>query len=85
MGACAVGAVSGEALESAVAVGAIVMGLFSWGNIWIYLLANFAGGAAAAFVFLFSARETVEATSSRPSGGAEASDRAQSIRGTQWI
>jgi len=28
-----------------------VMGLFSWSHIWIYLLANCAGGAAAALVF----------------------------------
>jgi hypothetical protein len=29
------------------------MGLFSWSNIWIYLLADFAGGAAAlAFRYL---------------------------------
>jgi len=27
------------------------MGLFSWSNIWIYLLADFAGGAAAALAF----------------------------------
>jgi aquaporin Z len=29
------------------------MGLFSWSNIWIYLLANLAGGAAAAYTFLY--------------------------------
>jgi hypothetical protein len=27
------------------------MGLFAWGHIWIYLVANFAGAAAAAFAF----------------------------------
>ena len=51
-GAFAVGAVSGGAFNPAVAVGAMVMGLLSWGDIWIYLLANLAGGAAAALVFL---------------------------------
>jgi aquaporin Z len=54
VGAYAVGAVSGGAFNPAVAIGAMVMGLFSWGDIWIYLLANLAGGAAAAFVFLFT-------------------------------
>ena len=53
VGVYAVGAVSGGAFNPAVAVGAMVMGLFSWGDIWVYLLANFAGGAAAAFVFLY--------------------------------
>jgi aquaporin Z len=50
-GILAVGSVSGGAFNPAVAVGATVMGLFSWGHIWIYLLANFAGGAAAAYAF----------------------------------
>lgn len=54
VGAYSVGAVSGGAFNPAVAVGATIMGLFSWGDIWIYLLANFGGGAAAAFVFLFT-------------------------------
>ena len=50
-GALAVGSVSGGAFNPAVALGATVMGLFSWGHLWIYLVANFAGGAAAAFAF----------------------------------
>jgi hypothetical protein len=29
------------------------MGLFSWSNIWIYLLADFAGGVAAALAFRY--------------------------------
>jgi aquaporin Z len=45
-GATAVGRISGGAFNPAVALGASVMGLFSWSNIWIYLLADFAGGAA---------------------------------------
>ncbi len=52
-GAFAVGAISGGAFNPAVAVGAMVLGLLSWGDIWIYLLANLAGGFAAAQVFLF--------------------------------
>jgi aquaporin Z len=50
-GAFAVGSVSGGAFNPAVAIGATVMGLFSWSHIWIYLLATFAGGAAAAYAF----------------------------------
>ena len=54
VGAYAVGAVSGGAFNPAVAIGAMVMGLLSWGDVWVYLLANLAGGAAAAFAFLFT-------------------------------
>jgi aquaporin Z len=50
-GALAVGSVSGGAFNPAVAVGATVMGMFAWGHLWIYLVANFAGGAAAAYAF----------------------------------
>jgi aquaporin Z len=50
-GALAVGSVSGGAFNPAVALGATVMGLFPWGHLWIYLVANFAGGAAAAYAF----------------------------------
>ena len=51
-GAFAVGGISGGAFNPAIAVGAMVTGLFKWSNIWIYLLADFLGGAAAAYVFL---------------------------------
>jgi aquaporin Z len=50
-GAFAVGAISGGAFNPAVALGATVMGLFSWSHIWIYVLANILGGAAAAGAF----------------------------------
>ena len=50
-GAFAVGSLSGGAFNPAVAVGASVMGLFSWAHIWIYVVANFVGGAAAAGAF----------------------------------
>ncbi len=53
-GAFAVGPVSGAAFNPAVAIGGTVMGLFSLGDIWIYLLANLAGGAAAGSVFLYT-------------------------------
>jgi aquaporin Z len=51
VGVLAVGSVSGGAFNPAVAIGATVMGLFTWGHIWIYLVANFAGAAAAAYAF----------------------------------
>ena len=31
----------------------MVTGLFEWSNIWIYLLAEFLGAAAAALAFLY--------------------------------
>ena len=51
VGAFSVGNISGGALNPAVAVGISVMGLSSWPNIWIYLVADFAGGAAASGAF----------------------------------
>jgi aquaporin Z len=50
-GAFAVGDISGGAFNPAVAVGISVLGLSAWSNIWIYLVANLAGGAAAALAF----------------------------------
>jgi aquaporin Z len=50
-GAFAVGPVSGGAFNPAVAIGATLMGLLGWPSIWIYLVANLLGGAAAAAVF----------------------------------
>ncbi len=51
VGAYAGGAISGGAYNPAVAIGITAMGLSSIGNIWIFLIANFAGGAAAASVY----------------------------------
>ncbi|MGP2438639.1 aquaporin [Streptomyces sp. JW3] len=51
-GAVAVGGVSGGAFNPAVAIGGSVAGLFSWSSLWIYLLAQAAGGALAALVFV---------------------------------
>jgi aquaporin Z len=53
-GAFAVGSVSGGAFNPAVAIGAMVMGLLSWSDIWVYMVANLLGGAAAAWVFLYT-------------------------------
>jgi aquaporin Z len=50
-GAFAVGDVSGGVFNPAVAVGVTMMGLSSAANIWIFLVANFAGAAAAALAF----------------------------------
>src|SRR6266404_4102335 len=50
-GAFAVGGISGGAFNPAVAVGISVLGISSWSNLWIYLLANFAAAAVAAVVF----------------------------------
>jgi aquaporin Z len=51
-GAFAVGDVSGGAFNPAVAVGAWIMGLVSPAMLWIYFVADFLGGAAAALVFV---------------------------------
>lgn len=51
VGAYAVGGISGGAFNPAVAVGITVMGLSKVANIWIFLVANFAGAAVAAFTF----------------------------------
>ena len=53
VGAFAVGGISGGAFNPAIALGAMVTGLFQWSNIWIYLLADFLGGIAAAYAFLY--------------------------------
>ncbi len=52
-GALAVGGISGGAFNPAIALGAMVTGLFQWSNIWVYLIADFLGAAAAAWAFLF--------------------------------
>jgi len=51
-GAFAVGDISGGAFNPAVALGITVMGISSWNNIWMYLVADLAGGAVAAVIFL---------------------------------
>lgn len=51
VGAFSVGNISGGAFNPAVAVGLSVLGLSSWANIWIYLVAEFAGALVAAGAF----------------------------------
>lgn len=51
VGAFAVGDISGGAFNPAVAVGITAMGLSKVANLWIFLVANLAGGILAAIVF----------------------------------
>jgi aquaporin Z len=50
-GAFAVGDISGGAFNPAVALGICLLGISSWANIWIYLLAEFAAAIVAAVIF----------------------------------
>ena len=50
-GAFAVGDISGGGFNPAVALGISVMGISTWANIWIYLLADFAAAIVAAVIF----------------------------------
>lgn len=49
--AYAIGNISGCAINPAVAIGITIMGLSKLSNLWLFLVANFAGGALAAIVF----------------------------------
>ncbi len=60
-GALAVGPVSGGAFNPAVALGLGVMGLVEWGDLWVHLVAEIAGGIAAAGAFRTLANETAAA------------------------
>jgi aquaporin Z len=53
VGAFAVGGLSGGAFNPAVALGAATSGIFAWAKIWVWLLADLAGGAVAGAAFLF--------------------------------
>jgi len=59
-GAFAVGPVSSGAFNPAVALGLCVMGLLSWGSLWIYVVANLAGAALAAYAFRFVSPDDLE-------------------------
>ena len=50
-GAFAVGDISGGAFNPAVALGICILGISTWANIWIYLLADLAAAVFAAIVF----------------------------------
>lgn len=49
----AFGGVSGGAFNPAVALGITMADFTSWASIWIFLIANFVGGALAAFLFQY--------------------------------
>ena len=51
VGAYAVGGVSGGVFNPAVAVGVTLMGLSSWADLWIFLVADSLGALAAALLF----------------------------------
>ena len=51
-GAYAVGGVSGGAFNPAVALGIVLMGLQTWGNLWVFMVGNFGGAAAAALTYM---------------------------------
>ena len=53
--AYAFGGISGGVFNPAVAVGISMSGLAQWNDIWIFLVANFVGAAAAALVFKVTA------------------------------
>ncbi len=53
VGAFSVGAISGGAFNPAVALGAAVMKLVNFPDIWIHIIADFAGGLVAAMTFKF--------------------------------
>jgi aquaporin Z len=79
-GVVAAGNISGGAFNPAVALGASLMGLFSWSSIWIYLLAELAGGIAAAQAFRYlEARRPHPAAQGRrrpiPAAAPRAADR----------
>jgi aquaporin Z len=50
-GAVAAGALSGAAFNPGVALGVSVAGMSAWRNIWVYVLAQVLGGAAAGYLF----------------------------------
>jgi aquaporin Z len=52
-GAFAMGSVTVGAFNPAVAVGVSAMGMVAWSKLWVFLVANFLGGAAAALTFKF--------------------------------
>jgi len=76
-GAFAVGGISGGVFNPAVAVGAGIMGLLAWSKIWIWLLADLLGGAAAAGAFL--ALNPDDRTEPAPQGTEEARGRATAV------
>ncbi len=55
--AYAIGSISGCAINPAVAIGLTIMGLSKLSNLWIFIVANLAGGALAAVIFKITAAQ----------------------------
>lgn len=57
VGAYSVGSISGGVFNPAVAIALSTIKLAAWSNLWIYLVANLAGGVAAAVLFKLTHRD----------------------------
>ncbi|HLP08847.1 MAG TPA: aquaporin [Opitutaceae bacterium] len=57
VGAYSVGYISGGAFNPAVALGITMMALSAWGSLWIFIVANLAGGVVAATAFKLLAED----------------------------
>ncbi len=57
VGAYAVGSISGGAFNPAVALGITLLGLSAWNSLWVFVVANLAGGAVAATAFKLLAED----------------------------
>jgi aquaporin Z len=69
--AFALGSYSGGAFNPAVSIGITAMGLSTWANLWIYLVANFAGGAVAALIFRVVSPDDVQRAVVAPRSSAD--------------
>jgi aquaporin Z len=78
-GAVAVGGVSGGVFNPAVAFGVSAAGLVSWSMLWVYLVANLAGGAAAALAFRAVSPDDLGAEAE-----ADADSAAEAQAGVSW-
>lgn len=58
--AYAIGNISGCAINPAVAIGITIMGLSKLSNLWIFIVANFCGGALAALAFRIINKEEAD-------------------------
>jgi aquaporin Z len=74
-GAVAVGGISGGVFNPAVAFGVSTAGLVSWSMLWVYLVANLAGGAAAAVAFRALNPDDIAVADAETSADAEARAR----------
>lgn len=59
---------SGGVVNPAVAVSLAVMGVLSWGSIWIYVVAELVGAVVAAWLFVYCSAEPTEPTEPAAAG-----------------